>query len=174
MLPGVQTGSGVLGHFPSYCAVKYLDTQQPLPVLSCDTAHYSASDDCWWSILWLGVERKKSLTVCCLLGWKPVGQCDTKHSWVLWKVTVEADREWSLKHKLPFMSTGGRGVSNGPIGEQLSVTIQRRNVMWGGDRRKHVSVSVVSMRIYGEYNITAHVRESQPDSCSHPTPWCTI
>lgn len=74
-----------------------------------------------WSILWLGAGRKKSFTVCRLLVWKPVGQCDTKHFWFDREITVHADREWSLKHKLLFMSMGGRGVSNSPIREQLSV-----------------------------------------------------
>lgn len=76
----------------------------------------------WWSILWLGAERKKSFTVCCLLVWKPVGQCDTNHFWFEREITVQADREWSLKHRLLFMSMGGRGISNSPIREQLSVT----------------------------------------------------
>lgn len=62
-------------------------TLTPISLLqpSAVRLHYSASDDCWWSILWLRAEWKKSFTVCCLLDRKPVGQCDTKHSWALWK-----------------------------------------------------------------------------------------
>lgn len=102
-------------------------TSTPISLFQSSAAHYSASDDCLWSILWLRAEWKKILTVCCLLGTKPVGQCDTKHSWVLWKITVRADTERSVcvcdrrKHKLPFIWIGGRSVSNSPISKLRDV-----------------------------------------------------
>ena len=106
---------------------------QPLAVLCSEAAHYSASDGCWWSILWLRAEWKRILTVCCLMGWGPVGQCVSLYSYFSQNPGMFGVREWRAcecrKHKLPLIWMSRTSVSNSPIRKQHDGRIHRRNAM---------------------------------------------
>lgn len=99
-------------HFTYYCGVKLgKQTASPKSTQSSSTLLHPR----WLSVQHLVTEWKKILTVCCLSGCKPVGQCDTKHFWVWRKITVGADRRvvttWKQRTQAAIHVSGWEGLS---------------------------------------------------------------
>lgn len=72
-----------------------LNNHQPLPVLSSETAHYSASDDCWWSILWLRAEWKKASQSAVCWAENQLDNVTPNIPGFYEKITVQADKRES-------------------------------------------------------------------------------
>lgn len=127
------------------CSETPHNTQEPVPALSGETAHYSASDDCCcWSILWpRGREGEKPHSLLF------VGQCKTKHSSFFMRNKRSGCHRAEQKTQAAIHVDGWEEVyltGQSEISWVWQGLIQERNVM--KEVITDTLFSVVSKRIY--------------------------